>query len=74
LGGVDEGKVRNKPGLPPFFHTSGRGKGGGDLFGVFFVAIREIYFKTVYYMDGLDKLSRGVIAFIDAQTGNMVSI
>jgi hypothetical protein len=73
LGGAEEGEVRNKPGLPLFLHLRER-EGRGKSLRFFFVAIKEIYFRTVYYMDGLDKLSSGATAFIDAQTGNMVSI
>jgi len=36
--------------------------------------VHDPYTKTVYYTEGLDKLSSGAVAFTDAQTGNMVSI
>ena len=36
--------------------------------------VHDPYTKTVYYTDGLDKLSSGAVAFTDAKTGEEVSI
>ena len=36
--------------------------------------VNDPYTKNVYYTEGIDKLSSGALAFIDAQTGKEVSI
>jgi hypothetical protein len=36
--------------------------------------VNDPYTKTVYYTEGLDKLSSGAVTFTDAQTGKEVSI
>jgi len=36
--------------------------------------VNDPHTKTVYYTEGLDKLSSGAVTFTDAQTGKMVSI